>query len=291
MRFQFLRDDIARIALVSYDVPQLKRRLAEWADSLRGDERIANTIMQPAVMADLAGQLFVQNVELGQKKRLLADDRRPAFLRLPYAEALDYWTAQGGSREMLDKILAGYRKNAQAATELMLDNLSRTVIGRVESALANGDTLQDFAAGVRNDTVALGISPASSSYLETVYRTNVQTAYGAGRFRQLTNPDVMEVRRWAQYRTAGDNRVRENHALLDGVIFRIDSSEWHRIAPPCGFRCRCSICSLDDEGVRQELQRGGRLASDIDPDDLRSLLQLGPDDDSFAGPPTQTIEA
>ena len=289
VRFEFLREDIARLAELSGNPGELERRLADWADSLRGDERIVNTVMQPAVMADLAGQLFVQNVELGQKKRLLADDRRPAFLRLPYAEALDYWTAQGGSREMLDKVLAGYRKNAQAATELMLDNLSRTVIGRVESALANGDTLQDFARGVREDTVALGISPASSSYLETVYRTNVQTAYGAGRFRQLTNPDVMEVRQFVQYRTAGDNRVRSNHAELDGVIFEASSSEWQRVAPPCGFNCRCSMVSLDDEGVREELKRGARLSRDVD--NISALLSAGPDDDSFAGPPTQTIEA
>lgn len=289
VRFEFLREDIARLAELSGNPGELERRLADWADSLRGDERIVNTVMQPAVMADLAGQLFVQNVELGQKKRLLADDRRPAFLRLPYAEALDYWTAQGGSREMLDKVLAGYRKNAQAATELMLDNLSRTVIGRVESVLANGDTLQDFAAGVREDTVALGISPASSSYLETVYRTNVQTAYGAGRFRQLTNPDVMEVRQFVQYRTAGDNRVRSNHAELDGVIFEASSSEWQRVAPPCGFNCRCSMVSLDDEGVREELKRGARLSRDVD--NISALLSAGPDDDSFAGPPTQTIEA
>jgi len=289
VRFEFLREDIARLAELSGNPGELERRLADWADSLRGDERIVNTVMQPAVMADLAGQLFVQNVELGQKTRLLADDRRPAFLRLPYAEALDYWTAQGGSREMLDKVLAGYRKNAQAATELMLDNLSRTVIGRVESVLANGDTLQDFAAGVREDTVALGISPASSSYLETVYRTNVQTAYGAGRFRQLTNPDVMEVRQFVQYRTAGDNRVRSNHAELDGVIFEASSSEWQRVAPPCGFNCRCSMVSLDDEGVREELKRGARLSRDVD--NISALLSAGPDDDSFAGPPTQTIEA
>lgn len=255
--------------------------------------------MQPAVMADLAGQLFVQNVELGQKTRLLADDRRPAFLRLPYAEALDYWTAQGGSREMLDKVLAGYRANAEAATELMLDNLSRSVIARVQYALEDGDTLQDFARGVREDTVLLGISPASSSYLETVYRTNVQTAYGAGRFRQLTNPDVMEVRQFVQYRTAGDNRVRENHALLDGVIFDASSEDWHRVAPPNGFSCRCSIVSLDAEGVREELKRGAQLSRDVG--NIAELLSNGPDkvrskdsgkyEDVFAGPPTQTIEA
>lgn len=244
--------------------------------------------MQPAVVADLAGQLFVSNVEVGKKTRLLADERRPAFLNLPYQEALDYWVANGGSREMLDRVLAGYRKRATGATALMLDSLSRSVIARVEYAIEEGDTLRDFAQGVRDDTVALGISPASSSYLETVYRTNIQTAYGAGRFRQITDPDVLDVRRWVQYRTAGDNRVRANHAALDGVIFDSSSSEWHRIAPPCGFNCRCSVVTLSDAQLKRELTGGtGRFATSVD--NIQELLADGPDSDSFAGPPTQPL--
>lgn len=287
MRLGFLREDIAGLVEKASTPDQLSKQLDAWAAGLLGDERIVSSLMQPAVMADLGGQLFVSNVEVGQKTRLLADERRPAFLNLPYQEALDYWVAQGGSREMLDKVLAGYRKRAADATALMLDSLSRSVIRRVESSLANGDTLRDFATGVRDDTVALGVSPASRSYLETVYRTNVQTAYGAGRFRQLTNPDVISVRRWIQYRTAGDNRVRENHRALDGVIFDASSSSWHRIAPPGGFNCRCSCVSLDDEQMRDELRRGGQLSDDVG--NIADLLRDGPDEDAFAGPPTQSI--
>ena len=270
-------------------VADLKRKLDEWSKSLADDDRIASAIMQPAVIADLAGQLFVQNIELGGKIRLLADEQRPAFLRLPYQEALDFWIKQGGSQEMLDRVLASYRKRAADATQLMLDNLSRSVIARVEYAIEEGSTLLDFAAGVQADTELLGISPASSGYLETVFRTNVQTAYGAGRFRQLTSPNVTAVRRWVQYRTAGDNRVRENHRALDGVIFEATSSDWHRIAPPGGFNCRCSFVSLDDDGMRDELSRGAKLSGDVS--NIADLLRDGPDSDSFAGPPTKPIGA
>lgn len=284
-----MRDDIAALAGDATGVADLKRKLDEWSRSLADDDRIASAIMQPAVIADLAGQMFVQNIELGGKTRLLADEQRPAFLRLPYQEALDFWIEQGGSQEMLDRVIASYRKRAADATQLMLDNLSRSVISRVEYAIEEGSTLRDFAAGVQADTELLGISPASSSYLETVFRTNVQTAYGAGRFRQLTSPNITAVRRWVQYRTAGDNRVRENHAALDGVIFEATSGDWHRIAPPCGFNCRCSFVSLDDEGMRDELSRGAKLSGDVS--NIADLLRDGPDSDSFAGPPTEPIEA
>lgn len=272
---------------MSDDAADFKSRVKDWASALRGNERIAGSIMRPAVMADLAGQLFVRNVELAQNKRLLDDGRRPAFLTLPFQEALDFWVSQGGSRETLTRVLQSYRDNADAATSLMLDTISQRAIDRIEATLADGKTFRDFAIGMQQDTISLGISPMSSSYLETVFRTNVQTAYGAGRFQQLTEPAVIALRPWVQYRTAGDNRVRENHRALDGVIFDASSSEWHAIAPPCGFNCRCSFVSLDDQDVHDELTRGARMASGVD--NIAELIRNGPDDESFAGPPTQPI--
>lgn len=284
-----MRTELANMATQANDVTEFKSALKDWAKNLVDDERVVGSLMQPAVVADLAGQLFVRNVELAQNKRLLADDRRPAFLNLPFQEAVDYWRREGGSEEGLQAVLKAYRERAQGASQLMLDRISQAAVDRIEAALAEGQTLRDFAQGMRDDTIALGISPASSSYLETVYRTNVQTAYGAGRFRQLTEPAVIEARPWVQYRTAGDNRVREAHQVLDGVIFDARSDEWQKVAPPNGFSCRCSIVSLDDQDVHDELTRGGKLASSVDSDDLARMLREAPDADGFAGPPTEPI--
>ncbi len=42
------------------------------------------------------------------------------------------------------------------------------------------------------------------------------------------------------YRTVGDDRVRDEHDPLDGVIKPIDDSFWDTYYPPNGFRCRCT---------------------------------------------------
>lgn len=277
-----MRDDIAKIVGGSNSQASAESKLKAWAEALKGDPRIVDAIMQPAVKADLGGQLFVSNVEVEQKTRMLADNDRPAFLDLPFREALQYWTDHGGSPEMLKRVLAAYKKNAEAAGQLFPDVLLSNTVAQLDRALREGSTLRDFQAAVEADAIAFGISPASSGYLENVFRTNIQTAYGAGRYRQLTNPDVIAVRPWVQYRTAGDTRVRNSHRALDGLIFKAASSEWRSIAPPNGYQCRCSMVSLDNQDVHDEIAanpRGPNIVTDRIPQD-------GNPDPGFDGPPT-----
>ena len=280
-----MRDDIAALASKASNVGALKKALKSWRAGLIGDQRIADTITQPAVMADLAGQMFVRSIELKQEKRILDVDPRPAFLRLPFAEALAFWKEAGGKPEQLELVLRHYgdRHITDERTRLLVETLSRNTIARVERIIAEGGTLRDFARGVQDDSVGLGISPASSGYLQTVFRTNVLGAYGAGRFRQLTDPVVVAARPWIQYRSADDNRVRASHQALNGLIFRNSDKRWYEIAPPNGYNCRCTCVSLDDDGRNEEVgARTGRLASSVPAD-----AQI---DRDFAGPPTRRLD-
>jgi uncharacterized protein with gpF-like domain len=43
------------------------------------------------------------------------------------------------------------------------------------------------------------------------------------------------------YRTAGDDRVRPAHAALDGFAAKASDVVWHRLYPPCGYNCRCTV--------------------------------------------------
>ncbi len=47
-----------------------------------------------------------------------------------------------------------------------------------------------------------------------------------------------------QYETAGDQRVRESHRLLDGVVKKIEDSFWKQYYPPNGWNCRCTVIQL-----------------------------------------------
>jgi len=47
-----------------------------------------------------------------------------------------------------------------------------------------------------------------------------------------------------QYRTAGDDRVREEHAELEGVTLPIDDGFWASYYPPNGWNCRCTVVQV-----------------------------------------------
>lgn len=44
-----------------------------------------------------------------------------------------------------------------------------------------------------------------------------------------------------QYKTAGDDRVRDDHDAIDDVIKPIDDKFWDRWYPPNGWNCRCYV--------------------------------------------------
>ena len=47
-----------------------------------------------------------------------------------------------------------------------------------------------------------------------------------------------------QYRTAGDDRVRPEHAALNGVTLPPSDEFWESYYPPNGWRCRCTVVQV-----------------------------------------------
>lgn len=47
-----------------------------------------------------------------------------------------------------------------------------------------------------------------------------------------------------QYRTAGDDRVREEHAALDGITLPPSDKFWDSYLPPNGWNCRCTAVQV-----------------------------------------------
>jgi len=220
--------------------------------------------------ADMAGQLMVRGVEADVTA--LAARRTPSFLDMPFEEAIRLFRERRIlSADEFYALSDLYRTRAFTATRLLTETLRERAYDELVRALEQGSTFEEFAAGVEDEAT----SPLSQGYLENVFRTNVQQAYGAGRFRQLTHPDVIAARPYVEYRTARDSRVRPDHAELEGKQWRADDEAWHRVAPPNGFQCRCAIVSLS--------------AEDLDQEQLRRRVDVEPDE-GFAAPPTALVE-
>lgn len=72
----------------------------------------------------------------------------------------------------------------------------------------------------------------------------MQMAYGVGRRRALE--DVADDLPFWVYHDVGDDRVRETHHALNGLILPANDQFWNDHFPPWDFNCRCSVTATDE---------------------------------------------
>ncbi|WP_395974247.1 phage minor head protein [Chryseobacterium cucumeris] len=73
------------------------------------------------------------------------------------------------------------------------------------------------------------------NYLDAEYQFAQASSQSAANWANLSDSDRYNL----QYRTAGDERVRESHAAINGTTLPKSSSFWVSYYPPNGWRCRC----------------------------------------------------
>lgn len=227
--------------------------LTEWQARAEDDDAITASLFRTLLHGNMGGQLFVREVEVpeagGEVRQLALPGVSAPFFRLSFREALEAFLARRVvSPEVWESMNDLARQGAFSGARLASEAAAQRVFSLLESTLRQGGTLRDFQAAVSPSD--LGITADSPGYLENVYRTSTQMAYGQGRLTQLEHPAVLSARPHVQYRTAGDSRVRPSHAALQGVIFDRDADPgWRRYAPPLGYQCRCALVTLRPDRV------------------------------------------
>lgn len=82
---------------------------------------------------------------------------------------------------------------------------------------------------------------------EVVYRNAAANAYQRGRFNQQAR--IKQFRPFLMYVTFRDDRVRPNHAIMEGVVSPQGSTFWTINYPPNGHLCRCIARALSRQQV------------------------------------------
>ena len=102
---------------------------------------------------------------------------------------------------------------------------------------------------------ALGKEPerlvqlGSPHRLKTIYQTNLQAAYMAGRAKAQAQAGAFP---YLMYVAVMDGRTRPSHAALNGKVWRKDDPVWQVLFPPNGFNCRCRTRALTEGQMRRE---------------------------------------
>lgn len=163
--------------------------------------------------------------------------------------------------EMLDEAHARAFTVAKAARLDIVQDIRRGVI----DAAKNGKTLKQFSSELTPLLQAKGwwgkqvivdgqgnaemVQLGSPRRLKTIYQTNLQSAYMAGRMQAQMAADSFP---YLQYVAVLDGRTRPSHRDLDGKVFRKDDPIWQSIYPPNGYNCRCRTRALTERQMSRE---------------------------------------
>lgn len=186
-------------------------------------------------------------------------------LGLPPERAIAYFKAKGYAitfdwREMMAEANA---KAFTVAKAMKLDVL-QAIREETQRALDQGLTLSQFRKSLEPRLKSLGwwgkqemvdpltgevkkVQLGSPHRLKTIYQTNLQTAYMAGRYREQ-KANAADQPFW-QYVAVMDARTRPAHRVLNGRVFHHGDPLWGSMYPPNGWNCRCRVRAMDGERV------------------------------------------
>jgi SPP1 gp7 family putative phage head morphogenesis protein len=206
------------------------------------------------------------------EKRLSPTDLKAIFGLEP-AKAVAYLKFKGYAitwdwQEMLDQ---AHDQSFTVAKAMRLDLLS-DIRGALETALQEGQTLKQFTEGMQPTLEAQGwwgqqvivdsdgvgelVQLGSPRRLKTIYQTNLQSAYMAG--RKANMEETTDTHPYWMYVAILDGKTRPSHRALHGQVFRHDDPIWSAIFPPNGFNCRCRVVALSEAAVKR---RGLKVVS------------------------------
>ena len=138
----------------------------------------------------------------------------------------------------------------------------------VGRAIEDGESLGAFRKRFKDIVQKRGSDSAEGIAWRTcvIYLTNMRTSHAAGRWQQMTTPEMMQARPYWQYRHVTRNNPRLYHQRLSGTVLRADDPWWQINYPPNGYGCNCYV----------------RVLSNADMDRLNLTVADTPDIDGVA---------
>jgi hypothetical protein len=191
-------------------------------------------------------------------------------ISLPPAEAISYFRQKTNipTRTWTD-LWEGAHVRAWSVAGVQANDMLADIRTAMDKAIAQGTTLDEFRRDIAPLMTRLGWQGKGYQAWRTrvVYETNLSTAYAAGRYAEMTDPDVLAMRPFWRYRHSGAKHPRLNHKAWDGLVIEASSPWWQTHYPPNGWGCGCFVQAI---GPRQ-LQASGKDAPDPAPKvELRS---------------------
>lgn len=186
---------------------------------------------------------------------------------LPPRRAIEYFQSKGYQISWAwEEVWAQANTWAFTVAKAMNQDILEAIRAELQHALETGESFEQFRRNLEPRLRALGwwgrqaaIAPGGAMVsvqlgsvrrLETIFRTNTQTAYQVGRWRAFEAASTTHP--FLQYIAVMDSRTRPTHGALNKRVFAFSDPIWKYMYPPNGFNCRCRVRALTAEEVRSK---------------------------------------
>ncbi|MBR5965367.1 MAG: minor capsid protein [Treponema sp.] len=198
-----------------------------------------------------AAKLFTRALLMGAdasaRKNEFAEPTAGDIENLPYAEAVEYLKKRSVIKKVdYDKLSDKMRFRAFTVSRIndgaLLEKLNAEMLANVR----DGKGLKDFLSLTKTEILdKVGMGPGQGWRWETVYRTNVQTAFNAGRAMGFAEDKPLAL----ELIVIDDARTSDTCRQYAGRRFVLpyDHPFWQTHWPPFHFNCRTTIRAIYSE--------------------------------------------
>jgi len=135
----------------------------------------------------------------------------------------------------VERLVRSARKRGVLTSATFASDLRGLIDEEVRVVVEEGAPVGQAVDRIAGVIEGAGLDPVSPGRLQTILRTNVQTAYNAGRLEMLKTPAMKKAFPFLIYRTMEDGRVRPSHVRMNNKAYRIGHPIWRVWTPPNGF--------------------------------------------------------
>lgn len=217
--------------------------------------RLANADQRAAEQDDpeLVERLLKWLRETNRYSGLARDLFRPA----PNFRALSVFMRKTlMTTEDFDRLIPALRARAFRVWQVSDLGVIRSLRDQIRTAVEDGVGYRVFVRNLQSTLDQSSLPRRPMWHAQTVYQTNVATAYADAKNAIINTPVAREMFPYRRYMTRGNSSVRPTHRALHGLVYPSDHAFWATYDPPWDYNCRCwTELVPESEAAAADVQR------------------------------------
>jgi len=211
------------------------------------DVKLPNSLLEYMIISTLQGRVDI--IEQNKLSNVKEFAEVVNMFDIPYDEAIKYIQEKypilyDDLDEITDEVTQKYFWVKESTSLELTKKIQKSLL----TLLKNGGTFKEWKENYDANFKSMGLE-STGSYTETIYRTNLQSGYAAGRYQQQDSQK--ELFPYWQYVSIMDDVTTDICSELNGKTYKANDPIWNSIYPPNHYNERSSVIALNNEDVTE----------------------------------------